>query len=66
MGGKSNAQELFPGIGPSEGMCSIPVVLFDVEHYLIDQLIWMPHTSFNCVSGENVEPDLHSVSQEAT
>ncbi len=32
--------EHFAGVCPLEGMCTIPVVSFDVEHDLIDQILF--------------------------
>ena len=32
--------EHFAGVCPLEGMCTIPIVSFDVEHDLIDQILF--------------------------
>jgi hypothetical protein len=52
----------FPGVCPSEGMCSIPIISFDVEHDLIDEFLFrMPDSYFDDVPEEDMEPSSHLV-----
>ena len=43
-------------------MCAIPVVSADVEHDLIDQILFgVPDSALDHVPGEDIEPDLDLV-----